>query len=66
LEILYGLPAQRQIALARELGVAVRMYLPYGSAYLPYCLGQLRRRPRLAWWLLRDAVANRLRRSAAL
>jgi proline dehydrogenase len=56
LELLYGLPSRRQIELARELGVAVRTYVPYGAAYLPYCLAQMKRNPRIAWWLLRDAV----------
>jgi len=66
LELLYGLPTHRQIRLARELGVAVRIYVPYGAAYLPYCLAQLKRRPWQAWWLLRDALSNSLRRAAAL
>ena len=52
--------------LAREFGVATRVYLPYGEAYLPYCLSQLKRNPRMAWWLLRDAVRRRLGRAAAL
>ena len=56
LELLYGLPCRRQIELAREMGVPVRIYVPYGSAYLPYCLAQMKRNPRIAWWLLRDAV----------
>ncbi len=56
LELLYGLPTRRQMALAKSLGVPVRIYVPYGEAYLPYCLGELKRNPRIAWWLLRDAV----------
>ena len=56
LELLYGLPTRRQIALGRELGVPVRIYVPYGKAYLPYCLAQLKRNPLLAWWLVRDAI----------
>lgn len=56
LELLYGLPSRRQIAMARELNVPARIYVPYGVAYLPYCLGQMKRNPRIAWWLLRDAL----------
>jgi proline dehydrogenase len=56
LELLYGLPSRRQVELASTLGVPVRVYVPYGSAYLPYCLAQMKRNPRIAWWLLRDAV----------
>jgi proline dehydrogenase len=66
LELLYGLPLHRQINMAREFGVATRIYLPYGEAYLPYCLSQLKRNPRMAWWLLRDAVTARIGRAAAL
>jgi proline dehydrogenase len=65
LELLYGLPLKRQVHLAREFGVAARIYLPYGEAYLPYCLSQLKRNPRMAWWLLRDAMTARLGRAAA-
>lgn len=66
LELLYGLPLTRQMNLAREFGVATRIYLPYGEAYLPYCLSQLKRKPLMAWWLVRDAVTARLGRAAAL
>jgi proline dehydrogenase len=66
LELLYGLPLRRQIELAKEFGVPTRIYLPYGEAYLPYCLAQLKRNPRMAWWLLRDAMTARMGRAAAL
>jgi proline dehydrogenase len=56
LELLFGLPSRRQIELARQLSVPVRVYVPYGVAYLPYCLGQMKRNPRIAWWLVRDAL----------
>jgi proline dehydrogenase len=56
LELLYGLPSRRQIELARQLSVPVRVYIPYGVAYLPYCLAQMKRNPRIAWWLVRDAL----------
>lgn len=56
LELLYGLPQRASLALAARENVPVRFYVPYGKAYLPYCLGQARRRPQLLWWLLRDAL----------
>jgi proline dehydrogenase len=56
LELLYGLPSRKQMELGRELGVSVRIYVPYGAAYLPYCLSQMKRNPRIAWWLVRDAL----------
>lgn len=60
LELLFGLPARASLAFAESEGVQVRFYVPYGEAYLPYCLGQIRRQPRLLWWLMRDALVRRL------
>jgi proline dehydrogenase len=59
LELLYGLPMKAQVALAKELHVPVRIYVPYGQAFLPYAMSQLKRNPRVAWWLLRDLVLRR-------
>ncbi len=56
LELLYGLPSRRQIEIAAKLQVPVRIYVPYGTAYLPYCLNALKRNPRIAWWLIRDSL----------
>lgn len=56
LELLYGLPQRAALDVAAELDVPVRFYVPYGRAYLPYCLAQARRQPRLIWWLLRDSL----------
>ncbi|HWB11986.1 MAG TPA: hypothetical protein VG826_22365 [Pirellulales bacterium] len=56
LELLYGLPERASLAVAEREGVPVRFYVPYGKAYLPYCLGQARRQPSLLWWLLRDSL----------
>ena len=62
LELLYGLPMSGPIEVARALGVPVRVYVPYGHAYMPYALSQLHRRPRMALWLARDLGASLLRR----
>jgi proline dehydrogenase len=64
LELLYGLPEKASLAVAEQEGVPVRFYVPYGKAYLPYCLGQAQRQPSLLWWLLRDSLlpARRLGR----
>jgi proline dehydrogenase len=56
LELLYGLPLGESLKLVESLGVAVRVYVPYGAAYLPYALGKLKHNPRMAWWLLRDLL----------
>ena len=56
LELLYGLPTRRMFALAAEFDVPLRIYIPFGYGYLPYSLSALKRSPRVAWWLLKDAL----------
>ena len=56
LELLYGLPVGRQVALAREFGVPVRVYVAFGHAFLPYALGSLRKNPGALLRLLREAA----------
>jgi proline dehydrogenase len=56
LELLYGLPVREPLAVARELKIPVRLYVPYGNAWLPYALRQAGRNPRVLWWILRDAI----------
>ncbi len=58
LELLYGLPMRAAIRQARELGVRVRVYIPYGEAYMPYALSKARKKPQIFWWLLRDMFAS--------
>jgi proline dehydrogenase len=58
-ELLFGLPVRPALALALELRVPARLYVPYGEAYLPYTLSQARRRPRTVWWILRDTLLGR-------
>jgi CelD/BcsL family acetyltransferase involved in cellulose biosynthesis len=60
-ELLFGLPMRRSIRQARSLGIGVRVYVPYGAAYMPYALSQVRRQPRVLWWLARDAVLSWLK-----
>jgi proline dehydrogenase len=59
MELLYGLPMSRLVAIAREMDVRVRVYVPYGSGWLPYALSQARRNPRIVWWVMRDLVRGR-------
>ncbi len=59
LELLYGLALAPSEQTARDLGIGTRLYIPYGHAYLPYAAKQVLRRPRIAWWLLRDAATGR-------
>jgi proline dehydrogenase len=56
LELLFGLPVRRQLEVARALGIHVRMYVPYGRAWVPYSLSQVRANPRVLWWAAKDWV----------
>lgn len=56
LELLYGLPATRAVQIARDLDLSVRVYVPYGHAWIPYALNNLRRNPKALWWLFKDAL----------
>ena len=59
LELLFGLPMRDQIDRAESLKVPVRIYIPYGQAWLPYGLSQVRQNPRILWWTARDWLLGR-------
>jgi proline dehydrogenase len=62
LELLLGLPVQPVCALAWELGVPIRAYIPWGtSAWVPYDATAARHSPELARRLLGDAAVGRRR-----
>lgn len=63
LELLYGLPVDPVVAIARSMGVPVRFYIPYGHAWLPYSLSQARRNPRILWWTMKDMLFRQRRNS---
>lgn len=56
LQVLYGLPAREVQAAARTRNATLRLYVPYGSAYLPYALRTAWRNPRTIAHLGRDLV----------
>ncbi len=57
-ELLYGLPMRAAVRQAADRNIPVRVYVPYGAAYLPYAMGKLRQDPRIAWWLLKDLLCR--------
>jgi proline dehydrogenase len=59
LELLFGLPLQASLQVASEAGVSTRVYVPYGKAWVPYCLSRLRQNPQILVWLMRDALFGR-------
>jgi proline dehydrogenase len=56
LELLLGLPQKAVRRAVKDLGLPVRMYVPYGEAWLPYRLSQVRKNPRILWWVMCDAL----------
>jgi proline dehydrogenase len=58
LEQLRGLPARRTMAVARRLGVPVRVYVPFGPGWWPYALDKALARPYLLSWMIRDRLAG--------
>jgi len=58
LELLYGMPLTHAMNWAKENGVAVRVYIPFGRGYIPYAIGAIRRHPRLAWWIIKNRMTG--------
>lgn len=56
LEQLRGLPMRRTTAIARRLGVPVRVYVPFGAGWLPYAADKALARPYLPKWMIRDRL----------
>ena len=58
MELLFGLPQTKSMRQARKLGLPVRVYVPYGAAYLPYAVERLRKNPHVLFWLCKDFLSN--------
>jgi proline dehydrogenase len=54
LELLYGLPMSGIVRTFAERNIPIRIYIPYGEAWLPYVMSSLGENPRMIWWLARD------------
>jgi proline dehydrogenase len=54
LEQLRGLPRRRATAVARQLGVPIRLYYPFGPGWWPYAADKALARPYLPLWALKD------------
>lgn len=58
LEQLRGLPGRRTAAVARRLGVPVRVYVPFGPGWWPYAVDKALARPHLLSWTIRDLLGR--------
>jgi len=59
LELLFGLPLYESVRAALEAEVPVRIYIPYGDAWVPYCLSQIKKNPRMLKWVVQSALFGR-------
>jgi proline dehydrogenase len=59
LELLYGFPVQGLLPQLKDMNVPIRVYVPFGYGWIPYCLKHVRARPAFLWWLVRDSLAGR-------
>lgn len=64
-ELLYGLPIDDVVAVGRRLAVPIRLYVPFGTAWLPYSVSRALENPRVLLWVLRDLMKGRRRSSLA-
>lgn len=58
IELIHAVPMAPVLRWARENGVAVRIYVPFGKGFVPNVIGLLRRNPRLAWRIVKGLVAG--------
>lgn len=58
LELLRGLPRRRCEAIARDAGVPVRLYLPFGGGWWSYAINSALDRPYLPLWWLKDRFSR--------
>lgn len=61
-EVIYPAAREAVIAVSRELNVPSRLYIPFGSAWLPYSISRAVSQPAVLAWLIRDLFTpNRFR-----
>ncbi|MDE2183506.1 MAG: proline dehydrogenase [Alphaproteobacteria bacterium] len=56
LELLFGMPTRPLIRWAKENGVRVRIYVPFGSGFVPSALRILKRNPRLVYAIAKASL----------
>lgn len=64
LQQLRGLPRRRTVSVASNLGVTVRIYVPFGPGWWPYALDKALARPYLASWMIKDLLGGKPERTA--
>jgi proline dehydrogenase len=57
-ELVYGLPMEAPARVGAEFGVPLRVYIPYGHAWIPYAAKRAIADPRVFYWLARDILSR--------
>jgi proline dehydrogenase len=58
-ELIYPDPMAKAIQVSIDLDVTSRLYIPFGSAWLPYSLSRAVQKPEVMLWLVRDVFTSR-------
>ena len=57
-ELVFPLPMAKALEVAQIAGVSTRLYVPYGSAWLPYSISRALKDPSVIAYLVRDLLTN--------
>lgn len=57
-EVIYPAARQDVIQVAKDHDVPSRLYVPFGSAWLPYSLSRAASNPKVLMWLMRDMLTS--------
>lgn len=57
IELLLGMPARPLLAWAKQKGIKVRIYVPYGAGFVPNAIGVLKRNPHLLLAVAKEHLA---------
>ncbi len=58
-EFVFPLPIESALQEGKRYDANARIYLPYGSAWLPYSLSRAIKNPAMLYWLARDTIMGR-------
>ncbi len=58
IELLLGMPARPLVAWAKQNGVGIRIYVPYGAGFVPNAIGILKRNPHLLLSVAKEYAAS--------
>lgn len=57
-ELVFPLPMTKALEVAQAAGIPTRLYVPYGSAWLPYSISRAMQNPSVIVYFLKDLLTN--------